>query len=31
MYKLPLTSMEVGYKQEVETGEAQILAELEGE
>lgn len=31
MYKLPLTSIEVGYKQEVETGEAQILAELEGE
>ena len=31
MYKLPLTSMEVGYKQEVETGEAQILADLEGE
>ena len=30
MYKLPLTSMEVGYKQEVETGEAQILADLEG-
>lgn len=31
MCKLPLTSMEVGYKQEVETGKAQILADLEGE
>lgn len=31
MCKLPLTSMEVGYKQEVETGKAKILADLEGE